>query len=344
MGRGIAIGVFIVLAAAVSALVFSPPLLRPHVAATTSPSPQASAAPQASLSPSLTPPPPHDYGTPPAGVPLIYAADPADPQWITAFDWQGRPRGTIKLAAPLTHELVVEPHCYVLEDQQTYDDVLYTVLGTEPPKRIAVIANEGSLGQTGVEAAGCNFQANLAIAVRTAVVRPSDTWALRLSDGATMGHWSYPAGDVTGVVPSSDGKLIAENGTRTTRIRSIPDGAIIATLPSAAVYAFSGDDRFVLEGPMTTAAPVRLVDWRTDREVWRSAGNGWPAPVQVETGGADMAIAIASQDQWFSVTEDPSKPIVIVHADGTETDLTGRYIPLFPPYADGYYPYKGGPP
>src|SRR5579859_504665 len=174
MGRGIAIGVFIVLAAAVSALVFSPPLLRPRVAATTSPSPQASAAPQASLSPSPTPPPPHDYGTPPAGVPLIYAADPANPQWITAFDWQGRPRGTIKLTTPLTHELVVEPHCYVLEDQQTYDDVLYTVLGTEPPKRIAVITNEGSLGQTGVEAAGCNFQANLAIAVRTAVIRPSD--------------------------------------------------------------------------------------------------------------------------------------------------------------------------
>src|SRR5579864_3074795 len=151
MGRGIAIGIFVVVGAAVCALALSPPVPRPQLAVTTSPSPQASS------SPSTTGVPPHDYGPPPAGVPLIYAADPTDQQWITAFDWQGKPRGTIKLASPLSHELVVEPHCYVLEDQQTYDDVLYTVLDGQPPIRVAVIANEGSLGQTGVEVVECNF-------------------------------------------------------------------------------------------------------------------------------------------------------------------------------------------
>ena len=339
MARGIAIGIAIVLAAAAGTLMLSPRVPSPQpVAAATSPSAQ----PAPSASP--TPVPPHDYGPPPAGVPLIYGGDPANPLWITAFDWEGIPRGTIKLTAPLTHELVVEPHCYVLEDQQTFDDVLYTVLGAAAPKRVAVIGNEGSLGQSGVEAVECNFQANLAIAVRTAVMVPWESWAVRLSDGAKLGHWSYAGDRTTGVVPSSDGKLIAEIGIQVTRIRSIPDGAIVATLPSAAVYAFTGDDRFVLEGPPSTAAPIRLVDWRTNREVWRSTANGWPDPVQVEAGTGDIAIAIASQEQESSLTQDYSKPIVIAHADGTETDLPGKYIPLFPPYADGNYPYKGGPP
>ncbi|HSP08675.1 MAG TPA: hypothetical protein VLU92_03645 [Candidatus Dormibacteraeota bacterium] len=339
MARGIAIGVAIVLAAAAGTLVLSPRVPRPQpVAAVTSPS----ALPAASASPA--PAPPHDSGTPPAGVPLIYGGDPANPLWITGFDWQGRPRGTIQLTVPLAHQLVVETHCYVLEDQQTYDDVLYTVLGAAEPRRIAVIGNEGNLGQTGIDTVECNFQANLAIAVRTAVMAPSDTWVLRLSDGAKLAHWSYPAGGITGVVPSSDGKLIAEIGTASTQIRSIPDGAIVATLPHAAVYAFSGDDRFVVEGPLSTAAPMSLVDWRTNREVWRSAGSGWPEPVQVEPGTGDVAIAIASQEQESSLTQDYSKPIIIVHADGTETDLPGKYVPLFPPYADGNYPYKGGPP
>lgn len=343
MARGIAIGIAIVLAAAAGTLLLSPraPRAQP-VAAVASPS--ASPSPQPATSPSPTPVPPNDYGTPPAGVPLIYGGDPANPLWITAFDWQGRPRGTIKLAAPLAHELVVEPHCYVLEDQQTADDVLYTVLGSAAPRRIAVIGNEGGVGQSGVEAVECNFQANLAIMVRTAVMVPWETWAVRLSDGARLGRWSYAGDGTKGVVPSSDGKLIAEIGPESTRIRSIPDGAVVATLPHAAVYAFSGDDQFVLEGPGSDPAPIRLVDWRTGREAWKSAAGGWPDRVLVESGSGDIAIGIESQDQYYGATQDVSVPIVIVHADGTETDLPGKYIALFPPYADGNYPYKGGPP
>ncbi|MDQ6878459.1 MAG: hypothetical protein M3082_12365 [Candidatus Dormibacteraeota bacterium] len=46
-----------------------------------------------------------DYGVPPAGVALIYVSDPTHPGWYNAFDWTGRPRGTIKLAAPLGDNL-----------------------------------------------------------------------------------------------------------------------------------------------------------------------------------------------------------------------------------------------
>jgi len=40
-----------------------------------------------------------DYGPPPAGVPLIYVHDPNHQSWLIAYDWQGKPRGTVKLAS-----------------------------------------------------------------------------------------------------------------------------------------------------------------------------------------------------------------------------------------------------
>ncbi len=42
-----------------------------------------------------------DYGTPPAGVPLVYVGDIRHPGWYIGFDWSGKPRGTIKLTQPL---------------------------------------------------------------------------------------------------------------------------------------------------------------------------------------------------------------------------------------------------
>ena len=54
--------------------------------------------------PSATPQagPLKDYGPPPAGVPLTYLIDPRNGAWLQAYDWQGRPRGTVKLAQPVT--------------------------------------------------------------------------------------------------------------------------------------------------------------------------------------------------------------------------------------------------
>jgi len=42
-----------------------------------------------------------DYGPPPAGWPLFYVGDPKHPGWYIGFDWNGAPRGTIKLAQPV---------------------------------------------------------------------------------------------------------------------------------------------------------------------------------------------------------------------------------------------------
>lgn len=43
-------------------------------------------------------PPVADYGPPPTGVALVYVHDPKHAGWLIGYDWQGRPRGTVKLA------------------------------------------------------------------------------------------------------------------------------------------------------------------------------------------------------------------------------------------------------
>ncbi len=58
--------------------------------------------------PSPAPPTPsalQDYGTPPAGVALIYLIDPRNYAWLQGYDWQGHPRGTVKLPQPLDRTL-----------------------------------------------------------------------------------------------------------------------------------------------------------------------------------------------------------------------------------------------
>lgn len=52
---------------------------------------QAAATPNSS--------PVSDYGAPPSGVPLFYLRNSKHPGWYDGYDWIGRPRATIKLAA-----------------------------------------------------------------------------------------------------------------------------------------------------------------------------------------------------------------------------------------------------
>jgi hypothetical protein len=42
-----------------------------------------------------------DYGPPPAGLSLLYVVDPRNYSWLQAYDWQGQPRGTVKLPQAL---------------------------------------------------------------------------------------------------------------------------------------------------------------------------------------------------------------------------------------------------
>jgi hypothetical protein len=67
--------------------------------------------------PHATASPVGDYGPPPAGVPLFYLGDAAHPGWYIGFDWNGTPRGTIKLGQ------TVDPNAYLIAapDGQMFD-------------------------------------------------------------------------------------------------------------------------------------------------------------------------------------------------------------------------------
>ncbi len=53
--------------------------------------------PSTTPSPGPLPSPPPDYGSPPAGVDLIYVQVTGYPAWLIGYDWQGYPRATIHL-------------------------------------------------------------------------------------------------------------------------------------------------------------------------------------------------------------------------------------------------------
>jgi hypothetical protein len=58
-------------------------------------------ASRSSLPANPRPTPIADYGPPPGGVPLLYVRDPHNDAWLIGYDWQGHPRGTVKLTQPL---------------------------------------------------------------------------------------------------------------------------------------------------------------------------------------------------------------------------------------------------
>jgi hypothetical protein len=57
-------------------------------------------APRANL-PATNPGSLKDFGPPPSGVPLFYLIDPRNNTWLQAYDWEGKPRGTVKFGKPV---------------------------------------------------------------------------------------------------------------------------------------------------------------------------------------------------------------------------------------------------
>ncbi|HAC46531.1 MAG TPA: hypothetical protein DCF65_10760 [Chloroflexi bacterium] len=187
-----------------------------------------------------------DYGSPPAGVPLIYVIDPRNYAWLQGYDWQGHPRGTVKLSQPVNptgvpmHQapdgsgFVVgynpkggttsyldrlgrpisensQPTCAVTVDQQTFVWTLSFKVPGQPARQVAVIARDQAIGQTGISPVACSFASDRAILVRNTVSWPSEIWVVRLSDGSVLSHRTYADGQLADVVASADATYIAEN-------------------------------------------------------------------------------------------------------------------------------------
>jgi hypothetical protein len=227
--------------------------------------------------------------------------------------------------------------CSMTFDQQTLDYTLWTAVPGQPIKRVMVVAHDPSVGQTGVSLAACSFKNDLAIAVRTTISSPTETWIVRLSDGKVIAHNTY-AGALANVVASTDGAYTAENssvssgqtgpGATSTVIRHVSDGSVVATLdPTIAVLGFSGDDSMVLVtrvpwvGPLTHLAVFDVAG----HEVWSDDGTATYGGFVAMPGGRDFALT------YRSPTAQAPEPttIFIVHGDGSVTKFPGAYEPTW---------------
>ncbi|MDQ6721801.1 MAG: hypothetical protein M3003_13540, partial [Candidatus Dormibacteraeota bacterium] len=146
------------------------------------------------------------------------------------------------------------------------------------------------------------------------------------------------------VVASRDGVDVAENsqGDAPTFIRRVSDGRQLAALdPSVKVLAFSGDDNLVLASngfdTNMQSAGLLVVRWSTDLPIWTYRGLDALGSFTAQPDGKGFAIAFMSLTRLepspcgsapqtpCHTVEDPLRDIVIVHGDGSETKIPGRY-------------------
>jgi len=364
--------------------------------------PSPVATPSTSSSPSPAPAP--DYGTPPAGGPLIYVVDPRNRGWLQALDWSGHFVGTVKLPNPLAvssdgrltgavpsgdgSRIVVggqefdragkptatvdsqlvdrssagyaddNAHLCGIRDFDSnqrpngpFGQILFTLLPGSPGRDTARFTLEG-LGQVGYRDAACSFKANRAVVVKSAVFWPTDWWLVRISDGAIVQHKTFANEYLSTVIATENGAYVAENpgqakpdpGLTTapyTIIRRTSDGAQVGRLDSWLVDMFSGDGSLALvypkESPSYTTGSTRIIDWRTGKVIWTRPPGRQLDAVLALPGGRDFALAFSAPDQQSppacgqttttacATVTDPLRDVVIVHADGTTTNVPGRY-------------------
>jgi hypothetical protein len=163
---------------------------------------------------------------------------------------------------------------------------------------------------------------------------------IRISDGNIVAHGTYPADQLANVAASLDSVLIAENSGKSsgqvapaapaTIIRVVSDMSVAATLdPTVAVLSFNSDDSLALVAttPWVSAIATHLavIDVHSGAVKWRSDGSEELTGFLAQPDGKSFAILLqsASDTAWHA-----SVGVVIVHSDGTSTQIPGRYINL----------------
>jgi hypothetical protein len=231
--------------------------------------------------------------------------------------------------------------CTVSLDQQTFEWALNTQLPTETIKKVAVIARDQGVGQSGISLLACSIRNDLAIAERTTIAWPAELWVIRLSDGSVLAHHTYPFQELTTVVASADGIYLGENvistasqsklagAAVTARIRRVSDWTMVATLPANdGVLGFSGDGSLVLVSTEPTLNPeprlFGILEWKSASMIWRNPSETMTS-FTAEPGGASFALALQRPQSPKVTYPDPARDVTIVRGDGTSTTLAGRF-------------------
>lgn len=328
--------------------------------------PRVSPTPNAFASPSPRPtsspaPAAVDYGPVP-NLPVFYAGDPQIASWLVAFDWSGRPVGTLKLdaqpnagvaAAPGGGTVYVDGRFYdrggrlvgslPVTDKATptWDEdgrhvcglrgssdinasfryELWTDAVGNAPRDVAAVGPETMLGQTGENVIACSVRRDLAIVVRTAIAWPTDAWFVRLSDGALLGHRSYPNQALSNIVASRDARYLAENatgepsGAAATVVRDVDTGAVVGRFGPDSVLGFAANNAAVLLS-LGSAHAVAVATLAGAMSTPISI-DGQPLFAVARPGSADFAL--------FLQVSDSVDAVELVRASGAAMPISGSY-------------------
>jgi hypothetical protein len=262
-------------------------------------------------------------------------------------NWEYLDRLGNSVAAPTTLAGAINPRwaddnrhvCSMTFDQQTFEWKLWTQLPGEAPKQVSVVAQDASVGQTGLSLEACSFRNDAAVVVRTVVAWPAEYWVIHLSDGKVALHRTLTGTDVSNIVASADGTLIALNSARSTgaldggaastAVVRVSDGTVVATLaPTIGVLSFSGDNSNVLVtlAPWVGGSPAHLgvVNLASGNTIWQDAGDSLFGGFIAEPGGSRFVLAYPTGQQGPG----PAR-IVVVRGDGSSTTLDAPYAPTW---------------
>jgi hypothetical protein len=226
---------------------------------------------------------------------------------------------------------------------------LYALSAGEAPHKVAPVPSFTGFSAGGPQVAACSLRSDVAVITYSSFARPWVAQVNRLSDGAHLlgppdPQANYPRPNYTGVsAVSPDGQLfVVENvHSYSKEIRRLPDGEMLAQLPFyVRVSGFSADGTRLVAmdvpdcnlnggvGPCISVAghphsnplAARVIEWRTDREIW--SADGYPGSFAARPGASDVAVHVcldprcSSNDVWL--VGDRSTPRQIATKVGSE--------------------------
>lgn len=226
--------------------------------------------------------------------------------------------------------------CGLIFDTHAFTYTLTTVAPGEAAKS-SFVTPRTQTDQEVFRLQSCSFRSDRAVIVHG--FPPTEVWVVKVSDGQVVSHHTYTdPRPLSNVIASADATLMAEDwsfspgqpGTAPkTTIRKVSDRSLVATFdPSIGVLAFSSDNSLVL---VTTSGPdggtpdhLAVIELQSGRTLWSYAGPEQIGSAVAEPGGNGFALLFRP-----ATGTGPEADVVIVHGDGTSTQLPRRYEPTW---------------
>lgn len=255
----------------------------------------------------------------PDGSRLWYRDPPAPPPGgnpTPVFDRNGQAAGTL-LEDPVAIWADDSRHVCSETGSNASRPALYVETPGGPPQSVAAVPSGGW-------PAACSWTDGRAVVVLFANYTITGIEVIQLVDHAVLYQQSYP-NRVSWLTASRDGLYAAEvsgwPGADLTQIRDLVTGQVVARLPNFDAHGFSWDGSLVVGvvGEPSTVTEIQVMEWRTQRVVWRL-----PYPGQITSvpsvdlrvlarpNSADVALAFP-----YNVATGAGWDLYVVHADGS---------------------------